>query len=598
VGLRNSAFAMPASWRNISFLALLALLSYFQYPGHIYLQSDTQIYVPMLQRFQDLSLYQRDPMVTRAHTAFTLYDELALAAWRATHLPLEGALGLLHAAARVALLAGIFLIARAAGLPDWPALACAGIYALGGFVRGPSVLLVEYEPVPRALAMGPLVLGIGLAAHGRYLAAGAAGAAAFLLHPTTAAPFWLLFGMAPFFPNPLRGSTPRLRDLAPLAAAAALLALGAMRQSGVSEPQALFGKIDQAWESVLRLRAPYLFVTLWPRAYFWQYGAMLPAAALAYRRLRGRMQPVLRFLLAGLALLGLISIPASYGLLEKLKLALIPQVQPLRSILFLQMETVLLSSLLAFELSLEKRTAAAFWWTATALAAGMEPRLLLLIVLPAAAWLNARRLRWAAVAGAAAIAWSRPFGLIAWSGKDREHLLAVLTLAWLLAAAAALAIRRRAAGNAALAAAAVFAFYLAPGKVQWHWSGEPKNPELAAASQWARAHTAGDAVFLFPDAEPGSFDPGIFRAHSRRALYVDWKSGGQANFFRGYSRIWWSRWRETMAQPFRPDRLPHFRELGIDYAVVKAKNRLAGFQPVFANKGYLIYRLDWLGKHP
>ncbi|MBI3694584.1 MAG: hypothetical protein HY238_07055, partial [Acidobacteria bacterium] len=182
-------------------LVLLALLSYFQYPGHIYLESDTQIYAPMFERFENPELLGRDPMAVRAHTAFTLYDELVRAARWVTGLPLEAALGVLHVVVRVTLLAGIFLITRAMGLSEGLALACAGVYALGGAVRGPSVLLVEYEPVPRAFALGPVALGIGFAAHRRYLAAGVAGAAAFLLHATTAAPFWAVYAVLLFVPD-------------------------------------------------------------------------------------------------------------------------------------------------------------------------------------------------------------------------------------------------------------------------------------------------------------------------------------------------------------------------------------------------------------
>ena len=61
------------------------------------------------------------------------------------------------------------------------------------------------------------------------------------------------------------------------------------------------------------------------------------------------------------------------------------------------------------------------------------------------------------------------------------------------------------------------------------------TPELAQLSAWARASTPPDAVFLFPDVAHG-LDPGIFRAEALRAVYVDWKSGGQANFYAAMAR--------------------------------------------------------------
>ena len=44
-----------------------------------------------------------------------------------------------------------------------------------------------------------------------------------------------------------------------------------------------------------------------------------------------------------------------------------------------------------------------------------------------------------------------------------------------------------------------------------------------------------EAVFQFGDAA-GGWSPGVFRVRAKRALYVDWKAGGQVNFlpsFRG-----------------------------------------------------------------
>jgi hypothetical protein len=580
------------SWRAWLGLLLLTLLSYFQYPGHIYLESDTQIYIPMLERFENRALFERDPMVVRSHTAFTLYDELVLGLHRLTGLSFEATLGLLHVVARLSLLAGIFLIARGMGLSEALALACAGVYALGGTVRGPSVLLMEYEPVPRAFSLGPMALGVGLAGERRYLAAGIAGAAAFLVHPTTSAPFWILYALLLFVPDELPEMKARLWGLAPLAVAAIVLNVAATLQPGVTEPQALLGRVDEAWEKLLRLRASYVFVDLWPPIYFWEYATMLAATAAAYWRLRRYVLPTLRFFLAGLSLLGVASLPLSYLLLEKLKWAAVPQIQPLRTILFLEMFTLLLALVLAFELAcLEKRLLAAAWWAALALAAGIDPRLLFVLTAPALAWLSRSRWRWGSLALAAGVAWSKPFGLVVWKGELRHELLLALALSALLAGAAALLMKRATAGAAALAAVVVAAFFLIPGQARWRWSGAPKNPALDEVSRWAGSKTGADAVFLFADADRG-LEPGVFRARAERALYVDWKGGGQINFFHEFSRVWWERWETAMAEPFQPERLEQFRQLGIDYVVLSTKNRLPDRRAAFENSRYLVYRLD------
>ncbi len=562
-------------------LVALALLSYFQYPGHIYLQSDTQIYVPLFERFRDPGLLGRDPMATRAHTAFTLYDEWVRMTARAMGGNFEGALGILHILIRVALLAGIFLIARAMGVSEALAVACAGIYALGGLVAGPSVLLVEYEPVPRAFALGPVLLGLGLAAHGRYLAAGMAGAAGFLLHPTTSGPYWAVYAALLFVPDEPEEMKKRLWGLAPLGVAMVGLKLAAGWQPGVTERQAFLSRIDGPWEELIRMRAAYVWVSLWPPLYFWQYGAMLALAGAAYLRLRQFMQPVLRFFLVGLCGLGLLSLPVSYVLLEKLKWGMLPQVQPLRTILFLELFALVASVVMAFELACkEGRLLGAVWWAAAGLAVGIQPRLLLVLAPLALGWLGAPPWKWGGAVMAAVMLGTQPLG---------RGLLVAQGLGALLAGAAWLSQRRRW-GMAAVMAVVVAAFFVVPGGTRWHWSGQAANPELEELARWARGATDKDAVFLFADAGK-SLEPGVFRATSARALYVDWKGGGQINFFREFAGEWWGRWQAALAAPYGEGRWEEYRRLGIDYLVLGVKNRAGGRMVAFENSKYVVYSL-------
>jgi len=71
----------------------LALLTFFQFPGHTWLQQDTQIYTPILQHLRDPGVLDRDLMVQYPHVSFTLYDELTLGLQRATNFDLEHVLG-------------------------------------------------------------------------------------------------------------------------------------------------------------------------------------------------------------------------------------------------------------------------------------------------------------------------------------------------------------------------------------------------------------------------------------------------------------------------------------------------------------------------
>jgi hypothetical protein len=84
------------------------------------------------------------------------------------------------------------------------------------------------------------------------------------------------------------------------------------------------------------------------------------------------------------------------------------------------------------------------------------------------------------------------------------------------------------------------------------WLGGVRNyptlhhRELDELSQWAGTHTPLQAVFHFPDHGKELY-PGIFRARALRAVWVDWKGGGQVNFSEPLAFEWWRRWN---SQPF------------------------------------------------
>ena len=55
----------------------LALLTFYQFPGHTWLQQDTQIYVPILEHQRDPTVLRNEILAQQPHVAFTLYDEIA-----------------------------------------------------------------------------------------------------------------------------------------------------------------------------------------------------------------------------------------------------------------------------------------------------------------------------------------------------------------------------------------------------------------------------------------------------------------------------------------------------------------------------------------
>lgn len=528
-----------------SALLLLALLGFTVFPGRTWLQSDTQIYMPILERQFDPSLYGRDEIALRPHVKFTFYDEITVGLRRATGLDYETLLGAQQFVCRVAGIAGAFLLAQALGLPVSGALLAAGVFALGAVVNGPSVLTMEYEPVPRGFAILLIFGALGSAAQRRWIWAGALAVLATLYHPTTTAPFWAALVLHWRLAHDRREG---LALEASIAAAAAGLLVFAGLQSFGSDRQVWLGGISPELERIQKFRGAYNWISLWPPAWFWQYPLLFALAALAWRRLRTAMTAEARFLTLALMVYGLLMIPLQYLLLDVEKWILMPQFQPARAVLFITALSGLLGTAAGWRAAQQRR-----WWECAAwfvLVFAIPVNGLVLQLFTTADW---RRL--ATVALLAALA-----TFAAW-----RPVLAVPV--------------------------AVAAFFVIPffgGVVASPMLHSPELDELAA---WARTSTDKDQVFCFGDVGHG-LQPGIFRARSLRALYVDWKSGGQANLLKDYGFEWWKRWHAIHQSelPLRP--LEDYRRMGIDFLVVNRGHEPPGSTAVFRNARWTALALN------
>lgn len=514
----------------------LALLTFFQFPGHTYLQQDTQIYVPILEHLRDPSVLGNDILVQHPHVAFTLYDEAALALRRVTGLGFSEVLAFQQVATRALGIWGLILMAEAMGLGLGPALLVAAICSLGAFITGPQVVTTEYEPTPRAFAVPMLVCAIGRAARHKYVAAGIVGGFAFLYHPPTVLPFWGLFAILMVLRRKPAG-------LAPLAVAIAVLVIAARASGQGGGEQAFFTQLTPLQEQLQRMRSAYTWVSTFPAGLLAHYVFLFAILVAAWIRVRPKCPPVLTFFALGLPALGLLSMPASWLLLEQWKWALMPQIQPMRTLLFVALMMQFLTAVAGAYAVTGRRYLEAAAWFALAYALPLQPVL---------------------------------FAKPDWPRLELLLLLAALTVLtlWRVPLVAP--------------AAAVVAFFAIPltGVVNY-----PRlhTPELAQLSAWARSSTPQGATFLFPDAAHGVY-PGIFRAEALRALYVDWKGGGQMNYLKELGDQWWSRWQQTVGAGFHEADMPKYATLGVQYVVVQPRNRLAR-AAAFENAGYCVYQV-------
>ena len=491
--------------RALAALSLLVItaFSFFVFPGHTYLEQDTQIYVPILEN-QWSGALANDLIVQYPHVSFTLYDELTNGLRWLTHLPLQFVLEGQQLFFRVAGFAGIFLIALSFGLDWYAAILVTALWTLGATIQGPAVLTIEYEPTPRSFAVPLLLLAVGLALRNRYAWAGAASACAVLLHAPTTWPFLLVAALFVI-------AKPRswMVLVCPLLALILLTGIGLVQSS--AEHQNFFVRLPPAQEALQRMRASYSYVSTWWKDWVWQYEFFAVVAVAGLWRSRAARAHWIW--LGGLVVTAILSVPLSWLLLEQMHLSIVPQVQPARALLFVTSTAVLMAAVTG----------------AKALASGRKIEAALCFLFCMFVSVHANFLEWAG--------WRIACVLIA-----SAVILCVLMPPSRLVAALLMPL--------------VVAY---GGAVSLH--GDSGTPDLRNLAEWARVNAHG--VYLFPQAGR-DHAPGWFRAHSLQPLYVDWKGGGQVNYLRGFSEQWGTRWQQVNSRGSVAER---YYDLSIDYLV-------------------------------
>lgn len=543
-------------------LGLLAVLlaGLFVYPGTHFLTSDTQIWTVMMENRLHPEVLAQDLLAQYPHVGLSFYDEIINTLRRWTGLPVQTVMMAHLVLFRAVMLAGAYLLAYALTQSRMAGLWIAGALQVVYFIPGPTVCVMEVEPVPRAYSLSLGLLAVGLFALGKRWGGAWALAGAMLFQAVMVYPVMVCLAAWKLFAHDIEPVHQRLRYWIPVVGAAALVVLLSIAAQGGSG--GLFEIVPEWLREVQRVRASYNWVSLWPGYLVAVHVLFCVLGMVVAWRSRLELSPLLRWFLGGVPVIALVSIPAAWLAMEKLHLMAAAQTQPARA----------LATLYAVSL----------------------------IALMAAAWKAAQAERWFGAAGWLLGAYSIVF-------LDRTILLArqmamgeVTNWWWWLwapglavAATAALRLRQAPAGGAAVALCLLMA---APfGIYRLHFgvdiaAQDARTPEVLALSAWAEENTAVDAVFLFPGFER-STQPGVFRAAAKRTVYVDWKAGGQVNFDVEFAEKWWERWNAVGKGPFRPSRVPEFARRGIQYIVVTPGTAVAGAKPLYANGRFEVYRV-------
>jgi len=515
---------------------VLAALSFFEFPGHTFLQSDTQIYMPILEHLRDSSVLANDLVAEYPHVSFTIYDEVLFALHFVTRFSFEHLLLAQEFLYRAVGILGIYLLGTGLGLSGRYAMLLAAILSLGATVNGPAVLTVEYEPVPRGFALPFVLLALGLIARHRWDAAAIAAGIGFLFHPPTALAFIGIYLAVSLW-------TRRVDVDVLLVAAGAVMFAFVIAQRAFVHTEDIFATLTPWLEAVQRLRASYNWVETWISQWAWHYIAVTAVGAVACWRCWERIPQGMRVFLMGLPVIGILSIPVSYLFLSKMKLAVMPQLQPGRYLLFVTFMAVLFAAIAAIHAAARARYLETFLFFTFCFLVPMEPNVL-----------TESLAHYAVAAALAGLTTGACYlGTTSWS-------------------------------KPALTIACIAPFFVIPDVGHVRNFAQVHSPDLDALAGWARTSTEPGAMFQFADVGQ-RLEPGIFRTRSLRAIYADWKGGGQVNYLKEFAEVWWPRWQQVRkTQPFET-----YGKLKIDYVVYLSAHRLAKLKPVYQNQSYVVY---------
>jgi len=533
-------------------IVAITWLEFEVFPGHSYLEGATQIYLPVLERLDTPGFLSRDLVATHPHVSYTIYDEVTLFLREAGGMSFKPALLTQQVLCRAAAVTGVFLLFLAAGLDDILALVFAAWFHLGADLHGPCLLLAGREPTPRAFSFGLVLLAIGLIARERPLLSGLVAGLALLYDPVIAAPFWLVVLAAFLFDRKLR------RLLRPaltiLVVFVLLLANLAQLQPGITDSPPVFARLSAELAALQKLRTHYVWVSSWAGKDLWAYLGLFVCALWALTRIYFTLDRLLRWLFLGLSTCGVLAVAASAVSLDQFRWALIPRIEPAQLLLYTVAVASITCSIAGCRAASAHKWREAFAW------------FLVVAAIPVSAEF---------------------FDLL----RPRDMSSLLNSAVWILLALSLIVMLRYYGGKrrpGLTGIAPVFAVILLAATRTGESSPRMDVTGIQKVAAWAESSTWGSSLFLFPDAGRALY-PGVFRAESRRALWVDWESGVEVKYSEPVGMEWWHRWEIAMQEPFSPKRLQALLPLPIDYYVLKSSNRLDKIQPVFATSEFVVY---------
>lgn len=268
-----------------------AVLATLNAGGYRYGVSDQAFYIPAILHQLDPALFPRDWAMLGAQGRYFFVDEVLAAGVRLTGWPLPVWFAAAQAATLAALFTGAWRLGRAVLVSPWALAAWLAALTLRHRIAKTGANTLEGYFHPRMLVFGLGLLALADVLRGRRWRPVAIMIVAGALHPTTAAMFVVIIGVA------LVVAHPPLRRPLGLLAGASTLAGAAWLAAGRGPDLA---PMDPAWRALVATK-DYTFPTAWSLP-TWLVNLAGPGVlgATAWRRARdGRLAPGERGLVAG-----------------------------------------------------------------------------------------------------------------------------------------------------------------------------------------------------------------------------------------------------------------------------------------------------------
>lgn len=365
--------------RGLLIALALLVVTWFEfqvYPGHSYLQGETQLLVPMLERLDTPGFLSRDLVASNPTFAYTIYDEITQLLHAEAHLTFERALLLQQIFFRFVALLGLFLCARALKVRWYAAVFLSAVVSAVTYLAGPGFFVTSPEATPAAFSLSLVFLGTGLLLNRAALLGGVASGLALLYDPVMSAPLWVLVAVMSLSNASLRKY---LRPAWPsLIIFGLLLANLVQLQSGLGGEQDLSARLSAAAVQLTRLRTPSTWVTEWIWPSFWNYAFLGVAGIWAASRIWTRLELLTRWIFLGLGFTGLVSVAAAAMLLEaRFRMAL--EMPPARGLALTVVMALLLCGAAATVAAEQQRWRECGAWSLLILAALLNAQVLDLV---------------------------------------------------------------------------------------------------------------------------------------------------------------------------------------------------------------------------